>query len=40
MRIADCSLLVKKIGVGVAVTLIPLAILAGGLWITQRLLGH
>jgi hypothetical protein len=40
MQIADFSLLLRKIAVGVAVTVVPLAILAGGLWITQKLLGH
>jgi hypothetical protein len=40
MQIADFSLLFRKIAVGAVVTLVPLLILAGGLWITQRLLGH
>jgi len=40
MRIADVSLLFRKIAVGALVTLVPLLILAGGLWITQRLLTH
>ncbi len=40
MQIADFSLLLRKIAVGTAVTLVPLLILAGGLWITQRLLDH
>jgi hypothetical protein len=37
MTWADTWLLAKKILVGIAITLVPLAILAGGLWITQRL---
>jgi len=40
MRIADFSLLAKKIAVGIAVTVIPLLILAGGLWVTRMLLAH
>jgi hypothetical protein len=41
MRLSDITLLVKKIWVGILVTLIPLGILAGGLWLTQRTLaGH
>jgi hypothetical protein len=38
MRIADLSLLFKKIAVGFVVTLVPLLILAGGLWVTRELL--
>ncbi len=38
MKLADITLLVKKIGVGILVTLIPLGILAGGLWLTQKTL--
>jgi hypothetical protein len=40
MRIADFTLLAKKIAVGFAVTLAPLLILVGGLWATRRLLVH
>lgn len=40
MRIADFLLLIRKIAVGVAITVAPLLILAGGLWATRRLLGH
>jgi hypothetical protein len=40
MLMADLSLLLRKIAVGVAVTLVPLLILAGGLWITRQLLAH
>jgi len=38
MMIADLSLLLRKIAVGVAVTLVPLLLIAGGLWITRHLL--
>jgi hypothetical protein len=37
MRLTDTWLLTKKILVGIVISLVPLAILAGGLWITQRL---
>jgi hypothetical protein len=40
MLMADLSLLLRKIAVGAAVTLVPLLILAGGLWITRQLLAH
>jgi hypothetical protein len=40
MRVADFGLLMKKIAVGVALTLVPLLILAGGLWVTRELLAH
>jgi hypothetical protein len=40
MRVADLSLLIGKIAVGAIVTLVPLLILAGGLWATQKLLAH
>jgi hypothetical protein len=40
MRIADFGVLAKKIAVGAVVTLVPLMIIAGGLWITQKLLSH
>lgn len=36
MKIADGWLLTKKILVGIAVTLVPLAIIAGGLWSVQH----
>jgi hypothetical protein len=36
MTIADGWLLLKKILVGIAITIVPLAILSGGLWLTQR----
>lgn len=37
MNLTDLWLLTKKILVGIVITLVPLAILAGGLWLTQRL---
>jgi hypothetical protein len=40
MRLRDLSLLIGKIAVGAVITLVPLLILAGGLWATQRLLAH
>ena len=40
MRFSDVWLLGKKIFVGVIVTVVPLAILTGGLWITQHFVGH
>ena len=40
MRPADVSLLLKKIAVGVAITAIPLLIIAGGLWLTRAVLDH
>ena len=36
MKIADGWLLLKKILVGVAVTVVPLAIITAGLWSIQR----
>jgi hypothetical protein len=36
MQINDVWLLAKKIVVGVVITIVPLVILAGGLWITQK----
>lgn len=36
MRISDLSLLAKKIAVGVIITLVPLGIVAGSLWVTQH----
>jgi hypothetical protein len=38
MRVSDVVLLGKKIGVGILITLIPLGILTGGLWFSQKLL--
>jgi hypothetical protein len=40
MQLADISLLVKKIAVGVVIASIPLLILVGGLWLTRVLLDH
>jgi hypothetical protein len=40
MNFTDAWLLTKKIVVGIVITLVPLAILAGGLWLTQRLVGN
>ena len=40
MRFEDLMLLGKKIIVGVVITVVPLAILAGGLWFTQRVAGN
>ena len=36
MRIADFVLLAKKIAVGIVITVLPLGILIGPLWITQH----
>jgi hypothetical protein len=36
MRVSDFVLLAKKIAVGIVITVVPLAILVGPLWITQR----
>lgn len=36
MRASDLMLLWKKIGVGILVTVIPLIVLAGGLWAGQK----
>ena len=38
MRWEDVALLAKKIGVGILITLIPLAIMTGGLWVSQKAL--
>jgi len=38
MRLNDFSLLLKKIAVGVIVTIVPLLILTGGIWLTRALL--
>jgi len=40
MKLTDTWLLAKKILVGVVITIVPLAMLAGGLWLTQRFAGH
>lgn len=40
MTWTDTWLLAKKILVGIVITLVPLAILAGGLWLMQRLVGN
>jgi hypothetical protein len=39
MTLTDTWLLIKKILLGIVITAVPLAILTGGLWITQRA-GH
>jgi hypothetical protein len=36
MKLADGWLLLKKVLVGIAITVVPLAIIAGGLWSIQR----
>ena len=36
MKIEDASMLLKKILVGIAITVVPLAIIAGGLWSIQQ----
>ena len=38
MRWQDVTLLGKKIGIGILITLIPLGILTGGLWVSQKAL--
>lgn len=40
MTLSDVTLLLKKIVVGIIVTLIPFLILFGGLWLTQKLLNR
>jgi hypothetical protein len=40
MNLTDTWLLTKKILLGIVITLVPLAILTGGLWLTQRLVGN
>ncbi|HEY9006766.1 hypothetical protein [Ohtaekwangia sp.] len=40
MTFSDVTLLVKKILVGILVTLVPFIILFGGLWLTQKLLSN
>ena len=36
MNFSDVTLLARKILVGIVITLVPLGILTGGLWVTQR----
>ena len=36
MRVSDVSLLVRKIAVGIVTTIVPLGIVVGSLWLTQR----
>jgi hypothetical protein len=38
MTSADVLLLVKKIAVGILLTLVPLALIAGGIWIAFNVL--
>jgi hypothetical protein len=38
MTLSDVTLLGKKILVGVIITVVPFIIIAGGLWLTQKLL--
>lgn len=38
MELCDLVLLTKKIAVGILITLIPLSILAGSLWVSQKAL--
>jgi len=38
MQWRDITLLGKKIGVGILITVIPLGILTGGLWVSQKAL--
>ena len=40
MKLADISLLLKKILLGIAITIVPLAIIAGGLWSIQQKRSH
>lgn len=37
MNTADVFLLVKKIAIGIAIFLLPLAVIAGSLWLVWRL---
>jgi hypothetical protein len=39
MTISDAWLLTKKIALGAVITVVPLAILTVGLWLTQRVAG-
>jgi hypothetical protein len=36
MQISDFTLLAKKIAVGIVITVVPLGILVGPLWLTQH----
>jgi ethanolamine transporter EutH len=38
MQLSDLTLLARKILVGIVITVVPLGILTGGLWITQKTL--
>ncbi len=38
MTASDVTLLGKKILVGIIITLVPFIIIAGGLWVTQKVL--
>jgi hypothetical protein len=38
MSISDLTIITKKIGVGIAVFLVPTCIVSGGLWATQNIL--
>lgn len=38
MTLSDVNILIKKILVGIAITVIPFLIIFGGLWLTQRIL--
>jgi hypothetical protein len=40
MTFGDVWLLTKKILVGIVITVVPLAVIAGALWMTQRLVGN
>jgi hypothetical protein len=40
MRASDLSLLARKIAVGIVITMVPLAIVAGSLWLTQHTLSR
>jgi len=37
MRASDVSLLTRKIAVGIVITIVPLGIVTGSLWLTQRI---
>lgn len=36
MRVSDIGLLTRKIAVGIVIMIVPLGIVAGSLWLTQR----
>lgn len=36
MRVSDLILLAKKIAVGIVITIVPLGIVVGSLWLTER----